>query len=121
MVYQQHLRYIDEHDIPGDPYDLFFSDLLHQLTAWREQGDRIILMIDANEHFLRGDFTRVLHNVVGLKEVSHRALTNSGEPHTFIDGSEPIDDIWATPDLKIGGSLFSLFRKALAIIRHTSF
>ena len=101
-VYQQHLRYMEEHDIGGEPYDMFCADLLHQLQVWRHQGDKIILQMDANEHVLEGPFTSALREEVGLEEISHRAWRGT-PPHTFIDGSQPIDGVWASPELDIGG------------------
>ena len=45
MVYSQHHNYFDEENIEGCPRALFTSHLLH----WTQEGDQIILMINANE------------------------------------------------------------------------
>jgi hypothetical protein len=46
------------------PQQLFDKDLLHQCKLWRKLGERIILLMDANEHVLNGRF--------------HKALTSAG-------------------------------------------
>ena len=58
-------------------------------------------MMDANEHVLTGSFTRKLQEL-GLLEISHRCWGEE-EPHTFIEGSKPIDGVWASAELEIGG------------------
>ena len=42
------------------PYDLFWRDLIWQLQIWKQQGDRIILTMDVNEHILRGKIGKLL-------------------------------------------------------------
>ena len=71
--YQQHLRYIQNEGLDTAPYEMFCTDLLHQLLVWQAQGDRIIIMMDANEHVLDGSFTRKLRDELDLEEISHRA------------------------------------------------
>jgi hypothetical protein len=100
---QQHLRYMQIHDLPGTPRELFESDFLWQLRTWRAQGDRLILMMDANEHMLTGKFCRQLtHASIELWEITKDYI---GElcPNTHPRGSRPIDGVWATPDITITG------------------
>ena len=104
-VYQQHLRYIQKHGLDTTPYTLYCDDLINQLTRWTSQGDRIILLMDANEHVLTGNLTSRLTNYMpglDLEEISSRAW-DSDEPNTFIDGRKPIDGVWASRSLEIGG------------------
>ena len=105
--YQQHLRYIQNAGLDTTPYELFCSDLLTQLRTWREQGYNVVMVMDANEHVLTGQFTRQLANV-GLKEVSHKQWGDS-EPNTYIDGSQPIDGVWISSGLELGGLLILPF------------
>ena len=65
------------------------------------QGDRILLMMDANEHVKRGIFGNALENI-GLFEAYH-VHWGRKEPNTHIDGSIPIDGAWATSNLEIKG------------------
>ena len=100
--YQQHLRYIQNKGLQTNPYDMFCDDLLRQLKVWKKEGDRILLMMDANEHVLDGPFTRQLREELDLEEISHKAWRGS-PPNTHISGSKPIDGVWASRSLEIGG------------------
>jgi len=94
-IYQQHLRYIQQHGLDTNPYALFCDDLVNQLKRWTSQGDRIILLMDANEHILTGNLTsRLTDSMTGLdlEEISNRAWDYE-EPNTFIDGRKPIDGV----------------------------
>jgi len=97
QVYQQHLRYL-QHKGWADtktPYQLFCDDLLWQLQVWVQQGDRIILTMDSNEHVLNGSLGKsLLYDSLGLGlvEISHKAW-DGHEPNTYIHGSKPIDGV----------------------------
>ena len=104
-VCQQHLRYCQLHDLECTPHELFCSDFLLQLQEWVRQGDRLLIMMDANEHVLDDPFFRSLcseENGLDLVEISHRAWEGS-EIGTYIDGTKPIDGVWASSGLEIGG------------------
>jgi hypothetical protein len=59
-VYQQQVRYMQLHNLKGSPQQLFDKDLLHQCKLWRKSGERIILLMDANEHVLKEKFNKGL-------------------------------------------------------------
>ena len=100
-VYQQHLRYMQRNGFTGSPRDLFVSDLLNQLQVWRAQGDRLILMMDANEHVLTGKFCRrLIDDSIGLREIT-KDVVGSLCPNTHGMGSIPIDGVWATSDITV--------------------
>ena len=101
-VCQQQVRYMQESDIYGvTPRQLFESDFLNQLRVWRNQGDRLIVMMDANEHVLTGRMCRQLANEdINLREITqdfHGSLC----PNTHSSGSQPIDGVWATADITV--------------------
>jgi hypothetical protein len=68
--------------------------LIQQLKEWREDGDRIIFCMDANENTYRGSIGKALTDVNGLamKEVV-REYTNLDLGATYFRGSQPIDGI----------------------------
>ena len=112
-VYQQSLRCIQTNDLrsrsdprrPISPKDLLTVDLLEQLRTWKKQGDRMVVMMDANDHILTGSLGKALVSQkwdTGLEEVSHRAWGNVA-PNTYIRGREPVDGVWASSALKIVG------------------
>eukprot|EP00956_Cyclotella_meneghiniana_P013588 scaffold19721_cov38-Cyclotella_meneghiniana.AAC.6 len=98
---QQHIRYMQKNGLHGNPTDMFDSDLLNQLQVWRANGERLILMMDANEHVLTGKLCRRLSDAsIGLREVTKDRL-GSLCPNTHASGSIPIDGVWATPDVEV--------------------
>jgi hypothetical protein len=97
------LRYIQIEGFEVSPRELFEQDFLWQLQVWRASGDRIILMMDANEHVLSGKLCRQLtRDGIDLREITKDVL---GElcPHTHSRGRRPIDGVWATPDITVTG------------------
>ena len=59
-VWEQHVRHFGDPDV--DPRKRFDEDLLAELTRFRDVGDEIILMIDANQHIYDGKFGRALRS-----------------------------------------------------------
>ena len=68
-------------------------------------------MMDANQHVLTGQFTKRLEEL-DLVEISHK-YQGGTEPNTFIEGSKPIDGVWALCDLEIGGFKMLPFSKSV--------
>jgi len=90
-IYQQQIRYMQLHNIAGTPQQLFDKDLLHQCKLWRKSGERIILLMDANEHVLTGKFNRQISRTgLDLEEFTHKCW-GAHQPYTHINGSIPID------------------------------
>ena len=104
-VYHQHLRHIQINNLDCSPYELFCRDLFQQLRQWTEQGERLIVMMDTNEHILNSAFGRKLVSEeagLDLIEISHSAW-GGREINTHIEGSEPIDGVWVSRSLETGG------------------
>jgi hypothetical protein len=55
-IYQQQLRYIQAHGINCSPVELFDRDLAKQIKEWRKSGERIVLVMDVNDHPLTSKF-----------------------------------------------------------------
>ena len=75
-LHQQHLQHIQENGLETNPYVLVCDDLINQLKRWTSQGDRIILLMDANKHILTGNLMRQLTDYttgLELEEISSRA------------------------------------------------
>jgi hypothetical protein len=72
---------------------------------WREDGDHIIVCLDANENTYPGSIGKALTDINGLamKEVV-REYTHMDLGATYFWGSQPIDGIWATPDIVISNA-----------------
>ena len=95
------------------PRKLFRSQLLAQLRTWRDQGDKLLLMLDGNENMQQGPLMRALQgeDLLMRDVVSHRCSEPS--PATFIRGSRQIDAMWVTPDLQINRACFLPFNFAM--------
>ena len=105
-TYQQHRRYyITKEKDKTCPRRRFHDDIVKQLTQWREQGDRLIVCMDANEHIYKKSMGKSLTNSQGLamKEVVG-SFTNEPLGATFFRGSKPIDGVWATSDVVVTGA-----------------
>ena len=92
---------------------MFRNDLLDAIKQWRSQGDRIILMIDANENVLTGQLADSLRaDEVGMVEAVHSRTPGPG-PKTWFRGKESIDGIWISNDLVCKGTSYLPFHADL--------
>jgi len=84
------------------PRKRFREDLVDQLTRWREQGDRLIVCMDANEDIYKKSIGKSLTDSegLGMKEVVGD-FTGKRLGATFFRGSTPIDAVWATSDVQV--------------------
>ena len=104
--YQQNRRYfIKKEKDETCPRERFRQDLVQQLKAWRDQGDRLIVCLDANQHIYREGIGRELADANGLdmKEVVG-SFTGKQLGATYFRGKRPIDGVWATRDVEIAGA-----------------
>jgi hypothetical protein len=76
-----------------------------QLKQWREQGDRLIVCLDANEDIYRKAIGRELTDTDGLAlREAVGEFTGKRIGPTFFRGSKPIDGIWTTMHLTIANA-----------------
>ena len=102
-TYQQQRRYFIRVEKDRTcPRKRFREDLAKQLSKWREQGERLIVCMDANENIYTKRIGKMLTDENGLvmTEVVG-AFTGQKLGATFFRGSTPIDGIWATPDIEV--------------------
>jgi hypothetical protein len=101
MTYQQHRRYfITQQKDLSCPKVGFRQDLVKVLKKWREEGDRLIVCMDANEDIYKKMIGRTLTDREGLKMVEAvQEFTGKKIGPTFFWGSKPIDGIWTTTDV----------------------
>jgi hypothetical protein len=89
------------HNLKGLPQQLFDKDLLHQCKLWRKSGERIILLMDANEHVLNGRFHKALTSAgLDMEEFTHKCW-GPKEPYTHINGSIPIDGGYKSSKIEV--------------------
>ena len=104
--YQQHRRFfINKKKDLTCPRTKFREDLVDQLIRWREEGDRLIVCLDANENIYNKSIGKALTDLEGLamKEVVG-SYTNKKVGPTFFRGSGPIDGVWATNEITIANA-----------------
>ena len=105
-VYAQHSRFFRTHQ--GSlvcPRVKFREDLTALLAKWREEGDRLIVCLDANEDIYKKSIGKALTDSSGLnmREVVGE-FTGKKIGATFCRGTKPIDGVWATRDLQIASA-----------------
>ena len=105
--YAQHRRYLinTRRDATTCPRTLFREEIIQQPKKWRQEGDWLIVCMDANDYIYRGLMGRALVNEegLGMKEVI-REFTGEELGPTYFRGSTPIDGVWTTPDVQIANA-----------------
>jgi hypothetical protein len=66
---------------------------------WQAQGERILVCIDMNKHVLTGTLAQEFFRL-GMVEATHMQW-HGEEPHTYIDGSAPVDGVYHSPNLEV--------------------
>ena len=99
-VYKQHERHLLSNNIDSDPVDVFRDDLCKAISQWISKGEKIILMIDANEDVRSGVLSTRLRQL-GLISPLQSKFGGHSMPPTFHRGSAPIDDIFVSPSLRV--------------------
>jgi hypothetical protein len=96
-TYQQHRRYFRPRNENQCPRSLFREHLISTFKKWREEGDRLIVCLDANEDIYKKSIGKALTDNDGLamNEVVG-TFTGKNIGSTFFRGSKPIDGDWAT-------------------------
>ena len=106
--YQQQRRHlINKHKDRTCPRTRLRQDLIKQLKEWRDEGDRIILGMDANEHIYKKGLGKMLTEDEGLgmiEVVGNFTGKKIGATYFRNQSSKPIDAIWATPDVTVVGA-----------------
>ena len=95
------MTYIHDHYLRTNPKAMFRDDLLGLLRLWRSEGDRVILMMDANEHVINGALCRQLRGEdLRMSEAVHACTPGDG-PKTWFRGKDSIDGIWFSDELEL--------------------
>ena len=105
-VYQQQKRFlITKRKELMCPRKKLQEDLVALLKKWREEGDRLIVCMDANEDIYKKSWGKVLTDVDGLN-MSEVVGDFTGKKigATHFRGSKPIDAVWATKDLTVASA-----------------
>ena len=100
-VYAQHMNYIRHKGLRTDLKSIFRDDLLGALRIWRGNGERTIMMMDANEHVSDGKMCKQLRQ----SDIDMHPAVDTTTPGTFPNiwfrGKIDIDDIWISSNLEV--------------------
>ena len=95
------MNYIWRKGLRTNPKTMFRDDLLGALQIWRNNGERVILMMDANEHVSDGKMCSQLRQSDIDMHPAVDSTTSGTSPKTWFRGKEAIDDIWFSSDLEV--------------------
>jgi hypothetical protein len=83
----------------------FCEDLVSQLLRWQQDGDKLIVCLDANEDIYCKSIGKALTDINGLaNEEVVGDFKHQRVGATFFRGSKPIDGVWATSDILISNA-----------------
>ena len=102
-VYNQHKRYFNSLGISECPRKLMHQQLIQQIKKWQEKGENVVLLIDTNENLARmGQLqTQLLYECQLVDPIrSTYQQKNTILPPTSLTGSNPIDSIFVSPQLR---------------------
>jgi hypothetical protein len=100
-VYQQHIWYIQARGLQYNPVNLFDHDLSKQIKEWRKQGERIVLLMDVNDHPRHNKFYSTLKEQnTNLEEFTHKCW-GPNEPYTHNLGKSPINGGYKSLEVEI--------------------
>ena len=111
-VYNQQKQYYRKNDIVDCPMVKLKDDIITNLSAWMNQGEQIVLMMDTNENIInptRTGLVKALYDI-GLKDaiISHHGGT---PPNTYNRGHHPIDGIFVSPTINIRQGGYDRFQE----------
>ena len=79
------------------------------MLQWREEGDKLILILDGNENMKNGQLARMLRTPDLDMKDAIKSRSGMDGPATFVRGSRQIDAAWVTPDIEISAASFLPF------------
>ena len=98
--YNQQWRFWLGKGVTTCPRTLFWENLRDKLIEWRQNGDRILLLIDTNEDMSDGHLQQSFSRTLGMSDVV-REVGGVAPTSTYHRGTRQIDGAWATEDLQV--------------------
>jgi hypothetical protein len=94
-VYIQHRkRFLEQGQLQREPRQALLDDLAGLIHEWKDAGEHIVLMMDAHEDVRTGKMKDFLE-LTDMRDVVI-SMQGNDAPHNHIDGSKPMDGIFAT-------------------------
>lgn len=99
--YQQIKRHCQRKNIDMEPRELFYRDFSKQCRKWKENGETVGTVMDANEHALDGRLNSILYGEkIRMLELS-RHFWGDNPPNSHVDGKKPISAFYGTDNLEV--------------------
>jgi hypothetical protein len=96
-VWMQQKNFFLARDEEEDPRRLFIRDLVEQIQGWLQEGNQLMVNLDANEDVGHGEMADALRGL-GLEEAVTKR--HGRGPATYQRGAVPIDGLFVTPLLQ---------------------
>ena len=96
---------------------LFCQHLVEQLTEWRNDNEKFILLLDDNGNMTSEPLSRLLQGPDISMVDAIQLRSQNPSPHTCVRGSRQIDGAWVTPDINITAACFLPFTLGLVTIK----
>ena len=103
-VYSQQRRYFKLHGDTRCPRAIFRSDLHSLLKIWIDAGDKVLLLIDANEDLSKGPLSSKLKSLQMYDAIAKRSGIPG--PATFATGLNQIDGAFFSRNFECTGARF---------------
>jgi len=96
-TYQQHIRQLTALNHFECLREAILIDLAKEIQQWQDNGDHVLLLTDYNNDIVSSP----VHSWAGKLGLVEAVmwLNNADAPPTFCRGSQPIDGIFAAPQL----------------------
>ena len=109
-VSEQHRRYLYSVDRDEEPRDAIYKDLFQAVTEWKNNGEHIIIGIDANEDTRTGT-TLDTFRAMGMKDIILQTHGHRSPPATCAKNHsrQPIDAIFVMPGIRLAAGGYSAF------------
>ena len=115
-VFAQHQTYFNQSGRRTNPREAILIDLQADICKWIKDGEHIILMMDCNEDVRSPRITQFLEDT-GLQEPILDKYGRERAPHTYIDGSDPIDGIFTSHEIEIVEGGYTSFEDGVQGLR----
>jgi hypothetical protein len=114
-VWDQHKLYYEAKGDFRRPDVIMLEELLAVISQWRQEGNEVILALDANQHVYDGYLGTTLRAEPFHMTCLLQSATGSPVPNSHFRGKDPITTIFGSNGLTVGDGL-CLVENILALV-----
>ena len=100
-IFSQQRSYFDKEGDNRHPREMFQKEMCELLNKWKNEGDVIVMSVDANEHATTGESSFKLHQLGLVEVITTKHEESSGIAPTYHGGQDPIDGIFVSSNVNI--------------------